>query len=144
VEPNFQDPAGNLPPFVVSSTPTAGSVLPIPTNTVEVTVGDPNLDDQLVARWFVDYPPYDDSVSRTGPEVRLPTTGQVNRGPILFAPSCADDQIPAGPIWHRVTLSVADRPFLPPDQSPPDLPWDAVPAEGFVVRATWIAYLSCP
>jgi hypothetical protein len=144
VAPQFEDPVGNVSPFVASSTPPAGAVLPISLSTIDVTLGDPNLGDLLVARWFIDYPPYDSSVSRAAPEVRLPTSGQVNREIIRFAPSCADEQIPAGPILHRVTLSVADRPFLPPEQSPPDLPWDTVPAEGFVVRTTWLMYLSCP
>ena len=144
ISPEFQDPAGNVSPFVASSTPPAGAVLPISSGTISVTLGDTNLDDTLQARWFIDYPPYDASISRAVTAVQIPPSGQVNREPILFAPSCADDQIPAGPIWHRVTLSVADRPFLAPGESPPDLPWDSVPAEGFVVRSTWIVYLSCP
>jgi hypothetical protein len=143
VSPQFEDPAGNLPPFVADSTPTAGAVLPLTQKTFSVTLGDPNLDDQLVARWLIDYPPYDASVSRAGPEVRLPTTGQVNREPIRFAPSCADENIATDSIWHRVTVSAADRPFLDPDLAASDLPWDSVPAEGFVVRATWIVYLKC-
>jgi hypothetical protein len=147
VAPQFEDPGGNYSPFVVSSVPTAGaelSTFPDATNTIQVTVGDPNLDDLLGARWLIDYPPYDPSISRKAREDRLPPSGSVNREIIRFAPSCSEDQIVSGPTSHRVTLSVADRPFLPADQAPPDLQLDSVPAEGFVVRATWVVDLSCP
>jgi hypothetical protein len=132
---------------VVSSVPPAGAVLPTSADasgdalTITVTLGDPNLEDKLVARWLIDYPPYDES-SRMAPEIRLPRSGQVSREPITFAPSCADDQIAPGTASHRVTLSVADRPFLPPDES--DLRLDSVSAPGFVVRTTWIVNLACP
>ena len=147
VAPQFEDPPGNSPPYVVSSVPPAGAVLPASADasgnalTITVTLGDPNLEDFLVARWLIDYPPYDES-SRMAPEIRLPRSGQVNREPITFAPSCADDQIAPGTASHRVTLSVADRAFLPPDES--DLRLDSVSAPGFVVRTTWIVNLACP
>ncbi len=147
VAPQFEDPGGNYSPFVVSSVPTAGAELGSPagsTDTIQVTLGDPNLDDVLWARWLIDYPPYDPSISRLAREDRLPSSGFVNREIIRFAPSCADDQIVSGPASHRVTLSAADRPFLPADQAPPDLQLDSVPAEGFVVRATWVVDLACP
>jgi hypothetical protein len=131
----------------VSSVPPAGAVLPASADasgdalTITVTLGDPNLEDFLVARWLIDYPPYDES-SRMASEIRLPRSGQVSREPITFAPSCADDQLAPGTASHRVTLSVADRPFLPPDES--ELRLDSVSAPGFVVRTTWIVNLACP
>ena len=148
VAPQFEDPPGNSPPYLVSSVPPAGAVLPASADasgdalTITVTLGDPNLEDLLVARWLIDYPPYDASTSRAAPDIRLPPSGQVSREPITFAPSCVDDQISPGPASHRVTLSVADRPFLPPDES--DLRLDSVSAPGFVVRTTWIVNLACP
>jgi hypothetical protein len=147
VAPQFEDPGGNYSPFVASSVPTAGAELLASVDspyTIQVTLGDPNLDDVLWARWFIDYPPYDPSVSRQAREDRLPPSGSVNREFIRFAPSCSEDQIVSGPASHRVTLSVADRPFLPADQAPPDLQLDSVPAEGFVVRAAWVVDLACP
>jgi hypothetical protein len=147
VAPQFEDPGGNYSPFVASSVPSAGAELPASadgTYAIQVILGDPNLDDVLRARWLIDYPPYDPSISRMAPEIKLPPSGAVNRELIRFAPSCADDQIVSGPASHRVTLSVADRPFLPADQAPPDLQLDSVPAEGFVVRATWLVDLACP
>jgi hypothetical protein len=144
LSPQFEDPTGNYPPYVVSSTPTAGAEIPASPDTIEVTLGDPNLEDVLVARWLIDYPPYDASISRLALEVRLPPSGAVNRQPISFALSCLDDQIAAGLLSHRVTLSVADRPFLPPEQAPADLPLDTVPDKGFVVRTTWMVDLACP
>jgi len=147
VAPQFQDPGGNYSPFVASSVPNAGAELLISadsTDTIQVTLGDPNLDDVLWARWLIDYPPYDSSISRLAREDRLPPSGAVNREAIRFAPSCADDQIVSGPAAHRVTLSVADRPFLSVDQAPPALQLDSVPLDDFVVRTTWIVDLSCP
>ena len=147
VAPQFEDPGGNYSPFVVSSVPIAGAELsasPDTTNTIQVIMGDPNLDDFLKARWLIDYPPYDPAISRLAREDRLPSSGSLSRELIRFAPSCSDNQIAAGPASHRVTLSVADRPFLPADQAPPDLQLDSAPTEGFVVRATWVVDLSCP
>ena len=148
VSPQFEDPGGNYSPFVASSVPTAGAELPASadsTYTIQVTLGDPNLDDVLWARWLIDYPPYDPAISRLALEDRLPPNGSVNREFIRFAPSCSDNQIVSGPASHRVTLSVADRSFLPADQAPPpDLQLDSVPTEGFVVRTTWIVDLTCP
>jgi hypothetical protein len=146
VAPQFEDPGGNYSPFVASSVPAAGAELPTSadsTHTIQATVGDPNLDDVLRARWLIDYPPYDPSLSRMAPEVKLPPSGSVNRGLISFAPSCSENQIVSGSASHRVTLSVADRPFLSPEQAP-DLPLDSVSTEGFVVRTTWIVNLTCP
>ena len=147
VAPQFADPPGNSPPYVVSSVPPAGAVLPASADagdaiTIKVILGDANLDDKLVARWLVDYPPYDEAISRAVPDVRLPPSGQVNREPITFAPSCSENQIAPGSVSHRVTLSVADRPFLPPDDS--DLRLDLAPDQGFVVRTTWVLNLACP
>ena len=142
MSPEFKDPAGNYSPYVVSSSPAAGAELPPSPDTIEVTMGDPNVEDILVCRWLIDYPPYHEFLSRKAQEVILPTTGAVKREPIRFAASCADIQSGSGLPSHRVTLSVADRPFLPPDQS--DLRLDLVPDEGFVVRTTWIVDLACP
>jgi hypothetical protein len=145
VAPQFEDPSQNYSPFVVSSVPPAGAELPASADTIAVTLGDPNLDDVLVARWLIDYPPYDAAISRLALDVRLPPSGAVDREIIHFAPSCSDDQIVSGPASHRVTLSVADRAFLPADQVPvPDLQLDSVSDKGFVVRTTWIVDLTCP
>ena len=146
VAPQFEDPSQNYSPFVISSVPPGGAELPASADdTIQVTLGDPNLDDVLVARWLIDYPPYDPSISRLVREDRLPPSGAVNREIIHFAPSCSDDQIVSGPASHRVTLSVADRPFLPPEQAAsPDLQLDSVTDKGFVVRTTWIVDLTCP
>lgn len=157
VAPQFEDPAGNYSPFVASSTPPAGAVLPVSGgtpapgavlpasgSTIEVTLGDPNLEDVLAVLWLIDYPPYD-SDSRIGlPGFSLPSSGAVNRQPIRFAPSCSENQIASGIASHRVTLSVADRPFLPPEEAPPGLPLDSVSDVGFVVRTTWTVDLDCP
>jgi hypothetical protein len=144
VGPEFQDPPGNLAPYLASSNPPAGAVLPESSPTIEVVLGDANEGDKLVGRWFIDYPVFEASATRMAQEFRLPPTGKAERGKIRFAPNCADDKIASGLSSHRITLSVADRPFLPEDQAPDPLRFDSVPAEGFVVRATWILNLTCP
>jgi hypothetical protein len=144
VGPQFQDPVGNDPPYLATSNPPAGAVLP-PTNPViEVTLGDPNLEDFLVGRWLIDYPPYDEGHSRLALQFRMPRTNAANRDSVRFAPNCTENQIASDLDSHRVTLSVADRPFVPSDQATPDLRLDTVPDEGFLLRATWILNLTCP
>ncbi len=142
VGPEFQDPPGNTAPYLASSNPVEGSVLPDVSPMIEVVLGDANHDDVLMGRWFIDYPPFD-VATRVVQEFRLPGTGKNERGKVRFAPNCIDDQIAPGMASHRVTLSVADRPFLPEEQSPPGLRLDSVPPEGFVLRATWILNLTC-
>ncbi len=143
VAPEFEDPPGNSSPFLASSNPTEGSVLSGTSPEIEVVVGDDNHNDTLVGRWFIDYPPFDDAVTRMVSEFRLPPTGKAERGKVLFAPNCVEHQIATGMASHRISLSVADRPFLAEEQSPPSLRLDSVPEEGFVLRATWILNLSC-
>lgn len=143
VGPQFEDPPGNSSPYLASSDPPEGSVLPETSPLIEVVVGDANQDDVLRVRWLIDYPPFDAAVTRMAHEFHLPTTGKTERGKFRFAPNCADDQIATETSSHRVTLSVADRPLLPEDQSPPALRLDSVPTEGFVLRATWILNLDC-
>jgi hypothetical protein len=143
VGPQFGDPAGNSPPYLDSSNPVAGSVLPTASPTIEVTVGDANLEDRLYGRWLIDYPPQDGR-SRLASEFRLPPTDALTREIIRFAPNCQEHKIASGEIPHRVTLSVADRQFLPPDPASPELQFDTVPPEGFLLRTTWILPLVCP
>ena len=144
VGPEFEDPPGNVAPYVASSNPPEGAVLADASPTIEVVLGDANHEDVLRGRWFIDYPVFDSSITREVQEFRLPTTGKAERGKVLYAPNCANDHIAPGVATHRVTLSVADRPFLPEDQAPAALRLDSVPGEGFVVRATWILDLVCP
>jgi hypothetical protein len=143
VGPQFEDPPGNASPFLASSTPAAGSVLSASAPTIEVTLGDPNLDDILEGRWLIDYPPCG-SISRLALEFRRPATGTLTREPVRFVPSCSEHLIASGLESHRVTLSVADRAFIPQAQAAPDLCLDSVQAEGLLVRATWILNLVCP
>jgi hypothetical protein len=141
--PQFEDPPGNTSPFLARSNPTEGEVLTGTSPVIEVVVGDDNLSDKLIGRWFIDYPPFDEAVTRMVHEFRLPSTGKAERGKVRFAPNCGEDQIATGMASHRISLSVADRPFLPEEQSPPSLRLDSVPEEGFVLRATWILNLTC-
>lgn len=143
IAPEFEDPPGNSPPFLASSNPTEGSVLTGASSEIEVVIGDDNLNDKLIGRWFIDYPPFDEAVTRMVHEFRLPSSGKAEREKTLFAPNCVEDQIATGMASHRISLSVADRPFLPEEQSPPSLRLDSVPEEGFVLRATWILNLTC-
>lgn len=144
VGPQFEDPPSNSAPYLASSDPPAGAILPASSPQIEIVLGDANQDDVLVGRWFIDYPPFDASVTRLAHEFRLPSSGKSEREEVRFVPDCGDDQIAPGMASHRVSLSVADRPFLHEDRSPPDLRLDSVSPEGFVLRATWLLNLECP
>ncbi len=144
VGPHFEDPPSNSAPYLAKSDPPEGAILSAPSPQIEVVLGDDNQDDVLVGRWFIDYPPFDPSMTRLAHEFRLPSSGKSERETVRFAPNCVDDQIAPGMASHRVSLSVADRPFLHEDHSPPALRLDSVPPEGFVLRATWLLNLECP
>ena len=144
VGPKFEDPPGNTPPYLANSNPPEGAVLTGDSLLIEALVGDTDQDDILMGRWLIDYPPFDPSLSRLAQEFRLPSTGRAERGVVRFAPSCVDHLIATGLASHRVTLSIADRPFLPQEVSPPNLQLDSAPPEGFVLRATWVFELDCP
>ena len=69
IGPEFE-PERNLPPFVVRAEPPVGSIVRDPDQVFQVTVEDPNRLDNLHFRWLIDYPPFDENISRNGAAIR--------------------------------------------------------------------------
>ena len=154
VAPKFEDDP-NYPPVIVDSTPTVGDTISLEAQHFDesqeafsITVADPNVDDELRIRWLIDYPKYDDRLTRTGKEGTLPPSGDVVRPPsalLRFTPDCTIHSIARGITQHRLTVAVADRDFLRPDNSTlaDEGRLDSVPEGGYRVRAVWTFNLDC-
>lgn len=145
--PQFEDPEENYPPFIISSTPSdATRFSPMDMDRIVVTIGDQNLGDTLFARWIFDYPPRDPNVTRNGQWREIGRSGTIARAPIDFKPSCDEHNIARGPLQHRLTLSVSDRPFLDAEMNEPVSPLAPLdsPREGaHRLRISWLLELEC-
>ena len=111
IAPEFQDPPAseNFSPFFQTVSPDLGFEAVIPS--FEVVVTDPNLGDDLYARWIVDYPPYSDNTRIfTQPKVTHTATGKPLLQDFSFAPSCVDNNL-AKIARHQIMIVVADRDF---------------------------------
>jgi hypothetical protein len=143
VAPEFQDPTAspNYAPVLESATPALGSLVTIPTMLqFEVTATDPNLDDNLYFRWFVDYPPNTANVTHEigdDGEVAHPVDGTAIQALIKVTVDCLDGLASTVNSLHQLELLVADRPFLPS----PSI--DQVPSPGFVISANWTFQINC-
>jgi hypothetical protein len=146
--PEFQDPEDNYPPFVLSADPPEGTrISPAEVDRpIKITLGDQNLSDTLFARWIYDYPVRDPALTRFGQEDEIARSGTVTRRTIQLEPSCLRHNIARGPLQHRLTLSVSDRPFLDPDKGEtvsPLAPLDSPRDGAHRVRITWVLELEC-
>ena len=109
--PNFDDPPAerNYAPTLVDFTPAQGFVSPGP---LTVTVSDPNVGDDLVVRWIVDYPPYNGDRTRSFGDDRF--THSADGKPLLEPSqrniSCLN--LAQGISAHPITALISDRPFL--------------------------------
>ena len=109
--PNFDDPPAerNYAPTLVDFTPAQGFVSPGP---LTVTVSDPNVGDDLVVRWIVDYPPYNADRTRSLNDDPIPHSAD---GKPLLKTSPRDISclnLAQGVSAHPVTALIADRAFL--------------------------------
>ncbi len=141
VGPKFQDPPGspNYAPYVVSATPDFGSVVSIVTSLrFEVTVTDPNVEDDLYFRWVADYPKYTTSTRRLGDEIQSNSTDGT---PLLndITIDCSDDFAMTADSKHQLEVIVADRPYQPST----DNQLDEVEPPGFVVHTSWGFEITC-
>lgn len=147
IEPEFSNPSVNHPPYVLSASPLAGSIVTFPTDAtfppiIEVQLADQNIRDVLYVRWLVNYTPSE--VQGTPPlEMLLPATGRVERTAIRFAPSCQDDQIKSTKGPHRILMAVSDRPFVAIENANPLHPWDSAKPEGFLLEMSWSIDMTC-
>jgi len=147
IGPEWSDPEGNSPPTLEWANPPVGSILGHDPDAgaplvVEVALEDRNTRDPLFARWLIDYPPFDETISRLAHETTQPGGSAILRPVLSFAPSCTDDRIAPGFSSHRLLLVASDGPFLSAD--PEQAPWDAVVEGHALVRAAWQFELACP
>jgi hypothetical protein len=152
VGPKFEDDP-NYAPYIVATTPTRGSVVPMidedaPEPAFSVIVADPNINDVLRVRWIVDYPKYDPRITAAPVEQQVQPNGAVVRDKVVglqFTPDCILNNIAQGITQHRLTFAVADREFLRPDRTTlsDDGRLDSVTEGGYVVRANWSFNLDC-
>lgn len=109
--PSFDDPPAerNYAPTLIDFTPVQGFVSP---GLLTVTISDPNVGDDLVVRWIVDYPPYNGD--RTRGLIDFPYTHSADGKPLLKTSpmdvSCLN--LAQGISAHPVTALISDRPFL--------------------------------
>jgi hypothetical protein len=142
--PEWTDPESNYPPTIYSASPAIGSILTqVPDAgwplAVVVRLADQNTNDDLYVRWLIDYPPYDETISRLGWETIQPGNGQSERPELSFAPNCNEHHIAPGVSRHRLLLAASDRSFAPgPAIS------DLVPEGNFRAEALWLFDLDCP
>jgi hypothetical protein len=145
IAPEFQDPptSSNYPPyFTTTPVPDLGSNAMIPS--FDVLVTDPNLGDDLYAKWIVDYPPYGDNTrSFIQPKVSHRDDGLPLLHDYPFAPNCVDYTL-AKIARHQIMVVVADRPFLvqqPIEGQSIDL--TRIPGDGRKVIGTWTLDMEC-
>ena len=146
VAPNFQDPPGGLPniaPYLLSVVPDLGTFVPVITQDFQVTVTDQNVGDDLYYVWAIDYPPFNNAVTRTSPgKVLHLQTGVQLSAPLSLAVTCALAPVPTIAV-HRLEFIVADRPL---DPSMPNNRLDQVVqgSGGLVAYADWKFQITCP
>jgi hypothetical protein len=148
VGPAWVDPEGNYPPILRSASPPVGSVLTRASDGAEamqvrVVLADQNTKDKLSIRFIIDYPPYDEAVSRLAWSFALPGSDQIERPPVYFAPSCAEHGIAAGPRDHRLLLAVSDRDFVPYEPGKTALD-EVLSKDNFLLEAVWPFQMECP
>jgi hypothetical protein len=142
VAPSFSDPpaSANYPPYVTSATPDLNQQETIVTSLAfTVTVGDPNVNDDLNYEWVVDFPPFTTN-TRTLAQGSIPhnANGSTIRPPISVVVNC-NVNLATGAVQHQLLAIIADRSF-----SGQGIALDEVVAPGFAVRATWPFQISCP
>jgi hypothetical protein len=140
VGPEFEEEK-NAPPFVVSSSPPVGSAVTAINQVFEVTVQDPNRIDTLYARWLIDFPPFNQEISRTVMVPPQPASNPdlPNLQRLRFTPSCTKgDPYALSPSLshHRLMLVVSDRQFL-------EGTLIGTPPDAFTVQLTWTFDRDC-
>ncbi len=140
--PEFEAPEANLSPYIVSAEPRVAAEVG-ENEEIVVVLADPNLGDELHLRWVFNYPPFVSATSRLfeGGVLPAPLGGNPIRSRVArVQPECFRDLLPNVP-YHRAMLVVSDRPFLPAVDSLH--PFDHVPPDALVVRASWVVRKEC-
>jgi hypothetical protein len=146
--PSFDDPPAerNYAPTLVDFRPVQGFVSPGP---LTVTVSDPNVGDDLVVRWIVEYPPYNSDRTRGLPDDPFIHSAD---GKQLLKPSernisCLS--LAQGISAHPITALISDRAFLCCDALHDGANLTAeekltkLPSNALSVEAHWVVNASC-
>ena len=112
IGPEFE-PERNMPPFVVREEPPVGSIIRDPNQVFQVTVEDPNRLDDLHIRWLIDYPPFNENITKTGLAIPVGRSGpdKPNQHVLPFKPECVHLISPTLS-QHSLLLVISDRPFV--------------------------------
>ena len=142
--PEWIDPPGNSLPSIQRAVPPLGSALTLAIDAgeplmVDVVLADQDTRDNLYARWIIDYPPFDPSISRLARQDIQPGGGQVERPSLRFAPNCVLHGIAPGFSNHRLLLAVSDRSFDPSNEAAPD----QVQSGTSRIEAVWLFEMDC-
>ena len=127
VAPDFQDPlaAANIPPYLHDPTPPFNSTVSIISTTSSVPhytftsqVTDPNVNDTLLVRWILNYPPSSGTttVSFDSPSSGPPATGTSHNYETTFDMYCGRVSGIASGVPQHLSLVVSDRPWQMPGQ----------------------------
>jgi hypothetical protein len=141
--PSYDDPPAerNYAPTLTTFAPPQGFVSP---GALSVTVSDPNVGDDLVVRWILEYPPY--TAGRTRVLRDDPFTHSAD-GKELQQPSKTPDlgclYLAQGISSHPITALVADRPFLDSPDLTVEEQLTALPNTALTVEAHWVLNVTC-
>jgi hypothetical protein len=148
VAPDFQDPPlqQNYAP-VLSADPQQGIVT---TTTFTVTVGDPNVSDDLYVRWIAEYPPYSTVNTKGLKEDRMiphSVNGMQLEVPDSITVDCVFDPLAPQLPLHPITALVSDAPFFTVAEDPtldPETVLTGIRKGAMKAEAHWVLSLTCP
>ena len=144
IAPEFQEEK-NEAPYVIDVRPADGSLITDPNAHFDVQLQDPNNNDTLYALWLIDYPPFNQEITRALPVLALPgiDPDTDNKHAISLQPVCAEHQITPTLTRHRLMLVVSDRPFVDDAASTGVRRPDQTSSDAFTVRLVWTFDKDC-
>jgi hypothetical protein len=112
IGPEFE-PERNMPPFVIRAEPAIASIVRNQDQVFQVTVEDFNRLDDLHVRWLIDYPPFNENITRTALAISVGARGpdMPNQHMLSFKPECVNLISPTVD-QHTLLLVISDRPFV--------------------------------
>jgi hypothetical protein len=113
IGPEFE-PERNVPPYLVKADPPPGSFVREPDPVFQVTVEDQNRLDDLHVLWLIDYPPFNENITKVALPAQVAASGPdlPNQHVLTLQPSCNFHLISPTLSEHRLLLVISDRPFV--------------------------------
>ncbi len=140
------EPERNTPPHLIRAEPPVGSIIRDPNQVLQVTVEDPDRLDDLHIRWLIDYPPFNENITRTALAISVGRSGpdKPNQHVLAFKPECVQLISPTLS-QHRLLLVISDRPFVDDTVSPGgERILDQVRPGAFRLPLSWTFEKECP